>query len=107
MNAKLTDTMTVTLAKLARDGYAFANVLTFKALERRGLVTANTAPRDPAKGVWCHYMLTDAGRSQVEQPHYFEFGTRRGVNAGPGLPVQGFDHCKVCDGRVTAPQHLR
>lgn len=65
--AELTDTMKAALAKLARDGYAFAGVSTFKALERRGLVTANTAPRDPAKGVWCHYRLTDAGREVAAQ----------------------------------------
>lgn len=106
MAAKLTDAMTVTLAKLARDGYAFAGVSTFKALERRGLVTANTTPRDPMK-TWCHYMLTDAGRDESARPHYFEFGSRRRVMSDVDGSVQWFDHCKVCDGRETAPQHLR
>ncbi|MFD9442102.1 hypothetical protein [Streptomyces sp. NPDC060001] len=41
------------------------------------------------------------------QSHYFEFGSRRNVNAGTDGPAQWFDHCKVCDGRETAPQHLR
>lgn len=66
-DVKLTDTMKGTLAKLARGEFASAGVSTFRALERRGLVTANTAPRDPAKGWWCHYMLTDAGREVAPQ----------------------------------------
>ncbi|MEJ8671879.1 hypothetical protein WKI71_36605 [Streptomyces sp. MS1.AVA.1] len=64
--AKLTDTMRDTLTKLSRQGWAFAGASTWKALLRRGLVTANTAPRELGS-VWCHYMLTDAGREVAAQ----------------------------------------
>ncbi|MEU1254836.1 hypothetical protein ABZ445_16300 [Streptomyces chartreusis] len=107
MAAKLTDAMTVTLSKLARDGHAFAGVSTFKALERRGLVTANTDPRDPSQGVRCLYMLTDAGLVEAERPHHFEFGSRRRAMSDLDASVQWFDHCKVCDGKELDERHLR
>lgn len=75
--AKLTDTMKDTLAKLADQGWAFIGASTVKALLRRGLITANTAPRDPSQGVWCHYMLTDAGREAAGYGH--TEGTENGV----------------------------
>jgi hypothetical protein len=63
--AQLTDTMKDALTKLSYKGWAFAGWSTWRALQRRGLVTANTAPKDMTQGVWCHYMLTDAGRDVV------------------------------------------
>jgi hypothetical protein len=62
---QLTDTMNTILVKMLRDGFAFAGWSTWDALKRRGLITANTAPRVPAS-VWCRYMLTETGRAAAQ-----------------------------------------
>jgi hypothetical protein len=42
-----------------------------------------------------------------QMTHYFEFGTRRNINAGTDKPAQWFDHCKVCGGRELDARHTR
>ncbi|WP_425837460.1 hypothetical protein [Streptomyces fractus] len=66
MDTTLTDTMRVALEKFAAGGVPFMGASTVRALERRGLITANTAPRDPEEGLRSLYMLTDAGREAAE-----------------------------------------
>ncbi|MFJ2399875.1 hypothetical protein ACIOUE_01125 [Streptomyces xanthochromogenes] len=61
-DVKLTDAMKDTLRKLNSGEVVFADASTWRALERRGLITANTAPWEPMQGTRCLYMLTDAGR---------------------------------------------
>ncbi|MFF3140850.1 hypothetical protein ACFVRU_03700 [Streptomyces sp. NPDC057927] len=65
MDAKLTDTMTAALRKFYAGEVPFMGASTVRALERRGLITDNTAPRVPGEGIRSLYMLTDSGRAAV------------------------------------------
>ncbi|GCD46140.1 hypothetical protein [Streptomyces paromomycinus] len=72
--AQLTDTMKAALRKLYAGEVPFMGASTVRALERRGLITANTAPRSPKQGIRSLYMLTGAGRDTVRE----EAGARVG-----------------------------
>jgi hypothetical protein len=63
--AELTETMKAALRKLYSNEVPFMGASTVRALERRGLITANTAPWAPGQGVRSLYMLTAAGRDAV------------------------------------------